>query len=105
MASQIASLTVILLFASPLALSQQPHISVPLPSQLSAERPISVVRARVPRKARELYENAKETVRKHDCFKAQKKVDQALHLYPAFPEALTMQGSIQMDLNQLESAE
>lgn len=105
MASQIASLIVILLFASPLAWSQQPHISVPLPSQRSAESSISIARARVPRKARELYEVAQKTARKHDYLKAQKKLDQALHLYPAFPEALTMQGSIQMDLNQLESAE
>lgn len=77
----------------------------PPPSRLSAQHLTSVARLRVPRKARQLYEKAAKPFRKHDYVEAQKKLDQALHLYPAFPEALSMQGFIQMDTNHWQEAE
>jgi len=71
----------------------------------SAQSTISMARVRVPRKARKLYEKAARPFRKGDYVEAQGKLDQALHLYPAFPEALVMQGYMQIDLNQWEAAE
>ena len=66
---------------------------------------ISAARLGVPRKARELYEKARKPFLKHADIEAQEKLRQAVHLYPAFPEALTLLGYIQLQLNQRESAE
>ena len=64
-----------------------------------------MARLRVPLKARDLYDKAAKQFRKRDYIKAQEKLDRALHLYRDFPEALTMQGFIQIDLNHWEAAE
>lgn len=79
--------------------------TVSVPSQRARQRPISVVRLREPRKARELYEGARKAFRKHKFTEAQEKLNRALQLYPSFPEALTMCGYIQIDLNQWDLAE
>ena len=79
--------------------------TVSAPSQHTRQRSISVVRLRVPRKACELYEDARKAFRMHRYTEAQRKLKQALQLHPAFPEALTMYGYIQIDLNQWELAE
>lgn len=69
------------------------------------ERSISITRLRVPRKARELYKRARRAFQKHRDATAQEKLDQALQRCPAFPEALTLRGFIQLDLNQWGFAE
>lgn len=74
-------------------------------SQQAANQAISIARLRVPRKARELCEKAQKQVLKHEYPEAQEKLNQALQLYPAYPEALTMSGFIQLNTNQLSSAE
>jgi tetratricopeptide (TPR) repeat protein len=76
-----------------------------VPSRRVGERPISVVRLREPRKARELYESARKAFRKRKFAEAEEKLNRALLLYPSFPEALTMRGYIQIDLNRWELAE
>jgi tetratricopeptide (TPR) repeat protein len=105
MASWIRPLVVILLLKSPLAWNQERSVGITGPSQQLSEPSISTARLRVPRKAREFYEKAIKLSLKHDDIEAQEKLDQALHLYPAFPEALTMRGSIQLDHNQWEAGE
>lgn len=82
---------------------QEPGVRVS--SRQPPERSISVVRLRVPRKVRELYEKAGNAFRKHNYVEAQGKLNQALEQYPEFPEALTLSGFIRLDLNQWESAE
>ena len=66
---------------------------------------ISVRRLKVPRKARQLYEKALEAWGKHAGADAQQKVDQALHLDPTFPDALTLLGGIQAANQQWDAAE
>lgn len=83
-------------------LSCKSHMQAYLP--LSTQT-ISTARMRVPRKARKLYDAAAKPFRKRDYAEAQGKLDRALHLYPAFPEALVMQGFMQIDLNEWEAAE
>ena len=75
------------------------------PSQEAAGQAVSIARLRVPHKARELYQKAEKTFLKHEYAEAQQKLNQALQQYPAYPEALTMSGYIQMDTNQWSSAE
>lgn len=104
MAIRIGPLAVILVLTSPLAWNQE-LASIPGQSQRLPEPLISTARLRVPPKARTLYEKAVRPFRKHRYVEAQRELDQALHLYPAFPEALTLLGYIQMDLNQWASAE
>lgn len=104
---------VIFALASPFALSGQVANTSGLSgaAQMQAYLPsttrnsISMARLRVPLKARDLYEKAAQQFRKRDYIKAQEKLDRALHVYHAFPEALTMQGFIQIDLNHWEAAE
>lgn len=74
------------------------------PQQL-AEGSVSIVRLRVPRKTRELYEKARKAFGKHRYAEAQQILNQALHGYSAFPEALTMSGYIQICLSESELAE
>lgn len=86
--------------------NQEPSIAVRAPSQQVVEGAISIARLSVPRKAREIYEEAhKEFFREHKYAEAQRKLEQALQLYPAFPEALTLCGLIQLDRKQREPAE
>jgi tetratricopeptide (TPR) repeat protein len=74
-------------------------------SHQAANQAISIARLHVPRKARELCEKARKHFLKHEYPQAQEKLNQALQLYPAYPEALTMSGFIQLNTNQLSSAE
>lgn len=104
---------VIFALASPFAISGQlantsglsgaAQMQAYLPS--TTRNSISMARLRVPLKARDLYDKAAKQFRKRDYIKAQEKLDRALHLYRDFPEALTMQGFIQIDLNHWEAAE
>jgi tetratricopeptide (TPR) repeat protein len=66
---------------------------------------ISIARLGVPRKARQVYEKAEKAILKNNYDVAQRQLDQALKLYPAFTEALTLYGVIQLALNQREAAE
>jgi len=71
----------------------------------AADARISIARLREPRKVRRLYEEAMEAWLKHKPAEALRKLEQALNLYPPFPEALTFYGGIQASLQQWESAE
>lgn len=110
MLRHVSSFFVSITFLSVGCLSQEsPTIAPPAkattPSQRAGQRSVSVVRLREPPKARELYENARKAFRNHRFAEAQEKLNHALRLYPGFPEALTMCGYIQIDLNQWQLAE
>ena len=104
MTRRTGSLVVILLLAVPLAWNQERPVGSTRSQQLS-EPLISTARLRVPRQARELYEKATKRFRNQDYIAAREKLDQALHLFPAFPEALTLLGYIQLNRNEWEAAE
>ena len=104
MAIRIGSLAVILVLTSPLAWNQELAVGIEQSPRLF-DPSISTVRLNVPRKARSHYEKAIKPFAKHRYVEAQTQLDQALHLYQAFPEALTLLGYIQLDLQQWESAE
>jgi len=87
------------------SINQGPSIDVRGSSQYVAERFISITRLRVPPKVRQLYERAQKAFQKHEYAEAQQRLNQALQYYPAFPEALTLRGYIQLDLGQWKSAE
>ena len=70
-----------------------------------ADGHISITRLREPRKVRRLYQQAMEAWLKHKTAEAVRRLEQALNLYPPFPEALTFYGGIQASLQQWESAE
>ena len=76
----------------------RPLIDILNPPQQLPERSVSIVRLRVPRKSRELYEKARNAFGKHRYAEAQHMLHQALQGYSAFPEALTMSGYIQICL-------
>lgn len=105
MTSRIGSLAVILVLTSPLAWNQELAVGITGQSQPLSEPSISTARLRVPHKARSHYEKAIRPFAKHKYVEAQRQLDQALNLYPAFPEALTLLGYIQLDLKQWEPAE
>lgn len=85
--------------------NQGPAIGVRSSTQPVADDSISVARLRVPLKVGRLYEKARAAFLKHQYAEAQGQLTQALQQYPAFPEALTLSGAIQLDLNQWEPAE
>jgi len=66
---------------------------------------ISITRLREPRKAQRIYSKAMDAWRKKRSAEARRKLDQALKIYPAFPEALTFYGCIHAESNQWDSAE
>src|SRR5436190_12698462 len=74
-------------------------------SQQAEEQLTSVARLLVPHKARDLYEKGRKAFRKDEYIAAKEKLGEALSLYPAFPEALTLSGYIDLRLNQKEAAE
>ncbi|HEX6803667.1 MAG TPA: tetratricopeptide repeat protein [Terriglobales bacterium] len=80
-------------------------LDLPGAIQQIAGQSISLVRLRVPQKARGFFEKGRKAFGKHQYSEAQKKLNQALQACPAFPEALTMAGYIQMSLNQWGAAE
>ena len=71
----------------------------------SAEARISIARLREPREVRRLYEKAMRAWVEHKPAESQRRLDQALKLYPNFPEALTFYGGIDASFQQWESAE
>jgi len=85
--------------------SERPLVDMLAPPQQLPERSVSLVRLRVPRKSRELYEKARKAFGKHRYAEAQQMLNQALQGYPAFPEALTMKGYTQIWFSELEPAE
>lgn len=85
--------------------NQAPFFRSRVASRQIGEQSISVIRLSVPRKARELYEKSIKLFRTYNYGEAQQKLDQALHLYAAFPEALTMRGCIHIYLNRWDLAE
>ena len=66
---------------------------------------ISTVRLKEPRTAQELYEKAMTAWLKQKPAEAQRWLEQALEVYPKFPEALTLYGGIQAALHKWTSAE
>ncbi len=74
-------------------------------SQIAQEARISITRLKEPRKARKLYREAMKVWQKHKPADAQRKLDQALKVYPTFPEALTFYGGIYATLQQWGPAE
>ncbi|MGZ7056591.1 MAG: tetratricopeptide repeat protein [Candidatus Angelobacter sp.] len=85
--------------------SQPSSIGVDGPSVPRSEQRISVARLKVPRKVRQLYDKALKAFQKDKPVKAKRKLDEALQQYPAFPEALTLCGVIQLNDNQWGAAE
>jgi hypothetical protein len=84
-------------YTGPAALSnakQAAQTSKHARSQGAADARISITRLREPRKVRRPYEQAMESWLKHKPAEALRRLEQALHLYPAFPEALTFYGGI-----------
>lgn len=79
----------------------RPGINRPRPS----EGRISIVRLRVPGKARRLYDNALTAFVKRKLADAKRELDAALRLCPAFPDALTLRGGIHLNQRQWEPAE
>jgi tetratricopeptide (TPR) repeat protein len=79
---------------------QSPSITHPRLSQPQ----ISIVRLRVPGKAMELYNRALEAFHKQQVEDAKRKVDQALKIYPTYPDALTLRGGIRHTLHQWDDA-
>lgn len=92
---------VCIVFLSVACFAQRPQ----RPCPQATESRISIVRLRVPAKVRKLYGEAAEAFRKHSYVEAQRKLDQALQKHPEFPEALTLKGFIERDLNRWELAE
>ena len=74
-------------------------------SRRAVDAHISITRLREPRKVRRLYEQAMDAWLKHKTVEAVHRLEQALNLYPPFPEALTFYGGIQSSLQHWESAE
>lgn len=70
-----------------------------------AEQQISVVRLRVPEKARALYNKAWDYFVRRKLPEAEKKLGETLKIHPAFPEALTLRGAVRSDMQQWQGAE
>jgi tetratricopeptide (TPR) repeat protein len=70
----------------------------------ASEAQISVVRLRVSGKAIELYNRALEALAKQEVEDANKKVEQALKIYPNYPDALTLRGAVRHELHRCEAA-
>jgi len=85
--------------------NQQFGISVNSPSISASDARISVVRLREPRKAQRLYTKALKAWVDRKPAEAERRLDQALKVYPTFPEALTLYGAIQDSLQQSKAAE
>lgn len=66
---------------------------------------ISTTRLKEPPKARRLFEKAMRAWSKNASAEAERNLDHALKIDPAFPEALTLYGAIQSSLQQWEPAE
>lgn len=66
---------------------------------------ISIARLREPRTAQKLYLNALNALAKQNYVETQRKLDQALKIYPPFPEALTLYGITHAVARQWEQAE
>lgn len=79
--------------------------SVSAPTRRSVGPIVSVKRLRVPDKVRRLYGKALKAFRKNRYAEAQGRLDQALHVYPDFPEALALSGSIYISLQHWDLAE
>ncbi len=71
----------------------------------SAASRISVVRLSVPRKARQLYDKAAKMFAIHRFSDALKPLNQAIALHARFPEALTLRGTTQFNLQRMDEAE
>ncbi len=69
-----------------------------------SEAQISIARMREPREARKLYKKALAAWVKKQPAEAQRQVEQALKIYPAFPEALSLYGVIRASLQQWDLA-
>lgn len=69
------------------------------------ETRVSIARLKVPPKVRELYEKAARALLKRKHKEAQQKLDEALRMYPLFPEALTLSGALHLNENQWTTAE
>ncbi len=72
---------------------------------VTKENRVSIARLREPRKAQQLFEKAMQEWVRQKPAEALHKLDQALQIYPTFPEALTLYGGIQTSLQQWRSAE
>ena len=85
--------------------SDPPLSEMVAPAPQLPEHAVSVARLRVPREAQGFYEKARKAFRKNRYAEAEHRLGQALQAYPAFPEALTMLGYIQLSLDEWEPAE
>ena len=84
---------------------QKPQYQTGRPVRGAVDAHVSVAQLSVPPKARQLYEKALEAWQQRKPAEAQRKIDRALKIDPAFPEALTLSGFMQASRQQWEPAE
>lgn len=65
---------------------------------------VSVAQMRVPERARNSFRKAQEAMRKEKTADAQKYVEEALHAYPKYADALTLRGILRLDEKNYEEA-
>jgi tetratricopeptide (TPR) repeat protein len=85
--------------------NQQSPSSIGARSMTGADARISVVRLREPRKGQRLYNKALRAWADQKPAEAERRLEQALKIYPTFPEALTLHGGIQASLQHWKAAE
>lgn len=85
--------------------SPSPETSEGTASRAPVESRISAARLRVPPKVRHLFEKALHALRKQKRVEARRDLEKALKLFPSFPEALTLSGTMEMNEQQWTSAE
>jgi tetratricopeptide (TPR) repeat protein len=74
-------------------------VELRMPIQLSAaagDNSVSIAQFRVPEKARKIYAKADEAMRKNKLDEAKSNVQKALDVFPAYAEALTLRGILEM---------
>lgn len=85
-----------------------PNLNLRLPQQYSSDagglNSVSVAQMRVPEEARKFLHKAEEAASKEKLDEAQKRVEQALQIYPHYAGALTLQGILKLDSHNYDAA-
>lgn len=85
-----------------------PNLNLRLPQQYSSDaggaNSVSVAQMRVPEEARKLLRKAQEAASKQKLDEAQRRVEQALQIYPHYAGALTLQGILKLDSHNYDAA-
>ena len=100
--SQLSVVAVFLLAVVPGVVAQT---SFPHTGSNAAKATISVSQLRVPERAREEFARAVQRYKKNDVDGTMKALDQAIHLAPDFPGALSLRGYIELMTGRFEACE